>query len=54
MVWVCGKCYSQMNVTREGKNRNRICCLNCGTEWYVDDNSEYLNYNSIDCCDDDE
>ena len=32
-----------MEATHEGKNRNRIYCPNCGTEWYVDDDGEYIN-----------
>lgn len=42
-VWVCDNCYSAMEVTHEGPNRNRIYCPECGTEWYVDDEDEYIN-----------
>ena len=43
MTWVCDHCYSAMNVTNEGENRNKIECPNCGTYWYVDDDDEYIN-----------
>ena len=43
MAWVCDNCYSEMNVTREGKNRNKIECPICGTYWYVDDDDQFLN-----------
>ena len=51
MTWVCDKCYSAMEVEREGRNRNRVYCPQCGNEWYVDDDDEYINDNYI--CDDD-
>lgn len=47
MTWVCDNCYGAMEVTREKRNRNRVYCPNCGTEWYVDDEDEYIN---DDCC----
>ncbi|MDY4413687.1 MAG: hypothetical protein SPE43_04870, partial [Ruminococcus sp.] len=25
---------------------NHVYCPNCGTEWYVDDNDEYINDNN--------
>lgn len=40
---MCDVCYSEMNVTSEGYNRNRVECPNCGTCWYVDDEDEYIN-----------
>lgn len=43
MTWVCDNCYSEMEVTHEAENRNRVYCPNCGTEWYVDDEDEYIN-----------
>lgn len=43
MIWVCDICYSEMEETQEGKNRKRIHCPNCGSEWYVDNNDEYIN-----------
>ena len=55
MDWVCDKCYSVMDVTREKKNRNKISCPNCGTTWYVDDEDGYINDGSaIDCDEDDD
>ena len=42
-TWVCDNCYSPMEVTPVGKNRNLVHCPNCGTEWYVDDEDEYIN-----------
>ena len=41
MTWVCDNCYGEMEVTHEGPNR--VYCPNCGTEWYVDDDDEYIN-----------
>lgn len=41
--WICDKCYSSMEVEHVGKNRNRVWCPNCGTEWFVDDNDQYIN-----------
>lgn len=32
MTWVCDECYSAMEVTHEGPNRNRVYCPKCGTE----------------------
>lgn len=43
MTWVCDNCYSAMEVVNEGFNRNRVYCPQCGTEWYVDDDDEYIN-----------
>ena len=43
-----------MDVTREGRNRNKICCPNCGTYWYVDDDDEYISDGSAWSPDDDE
>lgn len=43
MKWICDKCYSEMEVTHEGPDRNKVHCPNCDTEWYVDDNDEYIN-----------
>ncbi|MBR6767164.1 MAG: hypothetical protein IKM02_04355 [Clostridia bacterium] len=43
-----------MDVTREGRNRNKISCPNCGTYWYVDDDDEYINDGSAWSSDDDE
>lgn len=43
MKWICDNCYTAMNVTKEGRNRNKIECPNCGTYWYVDNNDEYIN-----------
>ena len=54
MTWVCDHCYSAMDVTREGRNRNKISCPNCGTYWYVDDDDEYINDGSAWSSDDDE
>lgn len=48
MTWVCDNCYGAMEVTHEGYNRNRVYCPNCGTEWYVDDDDEYINEDSCD------
>lgn len=42
-TWVCDECYSAMEVTKEGPNRNLVHCPNCGNEWYVDDDDEYIN-----------
>ena len=42
MTWVCDKCYGEMEVEEQG-NRKRVYCPNCGTEWYVDENDEYIN-----------
>jgi len=42
-TWVCDNCYGPMEETQEGKNRKHIYCPNCGTEWYVDDDDEYIN-----------
>ena len=41
--WNCDKCYSDMEVTRVGKNRYLVHCPNCGTEWYVDEDGELLD-----------
>ena len=41
--WICDNCYSVMDVTSEGYNRNKVECPNCGTYWYIDDNDEYIN-----------
>ena len=54
MTWVCDPCYSAMDVTRKGRNRNKISCPNCGTYWYVDDDDEYINDGSAWSSDDDE
>lgn len=56
MTWVCDKCYSAMDVTHVRRDRNRVHCPVCGTEWYVDDDDEYINDGSgtYDCDDDDE
>ena len=43
MTWVCDKCYGKMEETYEGNNRKRIYCPNCGEEWFVDNNDEYIN-----------
>ena len=43
MTWVCDYCYSGMEVTKEGRNRYRVECPNCGTTWYVDDDDEMIN-----------
>ncbi len=43
MAWICDGCYSEMNVTHEGQNLNRVTCPVCGNEWYVDDDDEYIN-----------
>lgn len=32
-----------MEATHVGRNRNRIYCPNCGTEWFVDNDDEYIN-----------
>lgn len=42
-TWVCDKCYSAMEVTHVGENRNLVHCPACGNEWYVEDNGEYIN-----------
>lgn len=58
MTWVCNHCYSAMDETREGRNRNKVSCPNCGTYWYVDDDDEYINdgsaWNASDDYDEDE
>ena len=41
--WNCDKCYSDMEVTRVGRNRYLVHCPNCGTEWYVDEDGELLD-----------
>ena len=43
MSWICDQCYSEMEVTHEGYNRNKVECPSCGTYWYIDDNDEYIN-----------
>lgn len=43
MKWMCEKCLVEMEVEREGKNRNRVHCPACDEIWYVDDNDEYIN-----------
>ena len=43
MKWVCDNCYGIMEVVHEDVNCNRVYCQNCGTEWYVDDDDEYIN-----------
>ena len=43
MTWVCDQCYSEMEEIEEDENRKRIYCPNCGTEWYVDGNDQYIN-----------
>lgn len=43
MTWVCNNCYSAMDVTKEGRNRYRVECPNCGTYWFVDKNDEMIN-----------
>lgn len=48
MTWVCDKCYSAMEVTHVGRNRNKVHCPACGTTWYVDDDDEYINDGSGD------
>ncbi len=43
MTWICDKCYSAMEYTHVSRNRNRVHCPNCGTEWFVDKDDEYIN-----------
>lgn len=43
MAWVCDNCYSEMDVSRDGRNRKKISCPQCGTYWYVDNDDEYIN-----------
>lgn len=43
MTWVCDNCYGEMKVTHMEEDRNLVYCPNCGTEWYVDDEDEYIN-----------
>ena len=40
MTWVCDQCYSAME---EIEDQKRIHCPNCGTEWYVDGDDQYIN-----------
>lgn len=55
MTWVCDNCYNAMDVTKEGRNRYRVECPNCGTYWFVDDDDEIINGGSAwDSDDDDE
>lgn len=42
-TWVCDECYSAMEVTRVGPDRNEVSCPECGNCWYVDDDGEYIN-----------
>ena len=51
--WTCDKCFSVMNVKKESRNCYLISCPQCGTEWYVDSNSEYINDAVVDDSDDD-
>lgn len=41
--WLCDNCYNEMEKSQIEPNKNKIYCSNCGLEWYVDDNDEYLN-----------
>ena len=43
MAWVCDCCYSEMDVTKEGRNRYRIKCPDCGRYWFVDKDDEMIN-----------
>lgn len=43
MTWVCDNCYSEMEATHLADDVNLIHCPNCGEEWYVDDDDEYIN-----------
>ena len=43
MTWICDICHCEMEVTNEGENRNYVYCSNCGAEWYVDDDGNYIN-----------
>lgn len=40
VTWVCEICYSEMEVTQVGPNKNRVYCHNCGSERYIDDKNE--------------
>lgn len=54
MTWVCNNCYSAMDVTKEGPNRYRVECPNCGTYWFVDKDDEMINDGSAWSPNDDE
>ena len=43
MTWICNYCYSEMNVTKQGRNRYRVECPDCGTFWIIDNNDEVLD-----------
>lgn len=43
MKWICDNCYSEMEVEHVGDNRNLVRCPQCGTEWYIDDDDQYIN-----------
>jgi hypothetical protein len=42
-TWVCDNCFNPMEVEEIKRNYNRVHCPVCFTEWYVDDQGEYIN-----------
>lgn len=42
MTQVCDQCYSTMGLIEESEDRKWIHCPNCGTEWYVDGDDQYI------------
>ena len=54
MIWMCDHCYHEMDVTKEGPNRYRVECSNCGTYWFVDKYDEMINDGSAWSPDDDD
>lgn len=43
MTWVCDNCYSAMEVSKEGRNRYKVKCPECGTYWFIDEDDEIIN-----------
>lgn len=48
MSFICGKCFSEMDVDKLSDTRLKIFCPLCGSAWFIDDTDHELNYDDED------
>ena len=42
MSFICGKCFSKMDIDKVSNIRLKIFCPICGSKWFIDDNEQEL------------
>ena len=48
MSFICGKCFSEMDVDKLSDTRLKMFCPLCGSAWFIDDADHELNYDDED------